>query len=72
MSGALLRVTSMKVYLRVLKEKDTDNRVKQLLYALIRIYELQSIIVHLSLSSGLMMLFGYTTSFVVTLQIQKY
>lgn len=40
MSGILLRVASIKVYLKLLKEKDVDSKVKQLLYALIKISEL--------------------------------
>ena len=39
-SGALLRVASIKVLLKLLKEKDVDKRVKQLLCTLIKISEL--------------------------------
>ena len=39
-SGALLRVASIKVFLKLLKEKDVDKRVKQLLCTLIKISEL--------------------------------
>ena len=39
-SGVLLRVASIKVYLKLLKQKDIDSKVKQLLYTLVKISEL--------------------------------
>ena len=39
-SRAPLRVASIKVYLKLLNESDTDNRVKQLLYTLVKISEI--------------------------------
>ena len=40
MSGVFLRVTTIKVYLKLLKLTGVDNRVKQLLGTLVKISEL--------------------------------